>query len=407
MPALDGIRILDMTQYEAGTSCTQVLAWLGADVVKVEMPKTGDPGRGLAMGLWEDSEYFINWNCNKRSVALDLSKPAGRQILLDMVPHYDMFVENYGPGVIEKLNLDYDVMKAIHPGIIYGRIKGFGMSGPYSSYKSFDTVAQAASGAMSITGEADGPPMRIGPTIGDSGAGMQLATSLLAAYIQKLRTGEGQLIEISMQEALTYYMRTSIALGSNWGDRPAPRRGNGSSPIINLYPCKPFGQNDHVYIMAVAPRMWIAVCTVIGREDLVDDPRFKDHSGRVENKEALSKEIGKWTKERTKHEAMHALCKGGVPASATYDTQDLFSDPHLIERGFIKSVPHDKLGEVPLLGCPLRLSESEVELEAAPLLGDSTAEVLAADLGLSEEEIIQLNEQGIIELPVSKETPAS
>ena len=161
MPALDGIRILDMTQYEAGTSCTQALAWLGADVTKIEPTKVGEPGRGLEMGLWQDSEYFINWNSNKNSVAINLRDPKGRDILLKMLPHYDVFVENYGPGVVEKLNIDYETMNEIHPGIIYGRIKGFGTSGPYSKFKSYDTVAQAASGAMSITGEEDGPPMRI------------------------------------------------------------------------------------------------------------------------------------------------------------------------------------------------------------------------------------------------------
>ena len=149
MPALDGMRILDMTQYEAGTSCSQALAWLGADVVKVERPGMGDPGRGMSRGLWEDSEYFINWNSNKRSITIALDTPEGRDVLLRMLPHYDVFIENYGPGVIEKLNIDYEVMKEIHPGIIYGRVKGFGTSGPYAGYKSYDTIAQAASGALS------------------------------------------------------------------------------------------------------------------------------------------------------------------------------------------------------------------------------------------------------------------
>ena len=397
MPALDGLRILDMTQYEAGTSCTQALAWLGADVVKIEPPKTGDPGRGLHMGLWEDSEYFINWNSNKRSVAIDLRQQAGRDLLMNMVPKYDVFIENYGPGVIEKLNIGYDVMKEIHPGIIYGRLKGYGTSGPYSNYKSFDTVAQAAAGAMSITGDEDGPPMRIGLTIGDSGAGMQMATALLAAYIQRERTGKGQLIEISMQEALTYYMRTSIALGSKWGARPAPRRGNGSSPIINLFPCKPFGPNDYVYIMAVAPRMWTDICKTIGRPELESDPRFAEHTGRVENKDELIEEISKWTRERTKHEAMKELCEGGVPASATLDTKDLFADPHLNERGFIKKVHHEEQGEVPLLGWPARMSETEVDLEAAPLLGTSTRDVLKTDLGLDDAAIQALLDQDVIE----------
>lgn len=396
MPALDGLRILDMTQYEAGTSCTQALAWLGADVVKIEKPGTGDPGRGLDLGLWEDSEYFVNWNSNKRSVTIDLEKPEGRELLLRMAPHYDVFVENYGPGVIEKLNLGYDVMKAAHPGIIYARIKGFGTSGPYAGYKSFDVVAQAASGAMSTTGPNDGPPMRIGPTIGDVGTGMHMALAITAAYVQKLRTGTGQLIEISMQEAVTYFMRTTMAIGSKWGTRPAERRGNGNNPVVNLFPCKPFGPNDYVYIMCVTQKMFETLCRVIGRDELRTDPRFANHKARRESADALRDEIAQWTSKQTKRDAMRILCGGNVPASAVFDTTDLFNDPHLIERGFVHKVHHEELGDVPLLGWPPRMSESSVPIVAAPVLGKHSAEVVAKDLGLSAEDIAQLRKKGVL-----------
>jgi len=394
MPALDGMRILDMTQYEAGTACTQSLAWLGADVVKVEKPGSGDPGRGLIRGQ-EDSDYFLVWNSNKRSVTLDLGKPAGRELLLKMLPQYDVFVENYGPGVIEKLNLDYDVMKAVHPGIIYARIKGFGTSGPYADYKCFDMVAQAAAGAFSITGEADGPPMRPGPTTGDAGTGVQLALAVTAAYVQKMRTGVGQLIEISMQEAMTYYLRTAIA-GTQGGKTVATRSGNGLGPIINLYPCDPHGPNDYVFIMAVTPRMWESLCHAIDRADLLEDERFSGSADRHANSEALQQEIASWTSQRSKREAMRVLCEGGVPASAVFDSIDLFSDPHLNERGFIHSVEHESRGTLTMLGWPARLSESEVPLQAPPLLGKHTDEVLAADLALSEQEISALHDEGVI-----------
>src|SRR5882672_3266186 len=212
-PALDGLRVLDLSQYEAGPSCTQLLAWLGADVVKVEKPGLGDPGRNL-LGATGTAAYFLYWNANKRSVALDLEKPAGRELLLRMLPRYDVFVENFGPGVIEKLGLDYESLRARHPGLIYARIKGFGGFGPHASYKSFDMVAQATSGAFSVTGAKDGPPMCPGPTMGDSGTGAQAALAITAAYVQRLRTGVGQLVELSMQEAMTYYMRTRLANGS-------------------------------------------------------------------------------------------------------------------------------------------------------------------------------------------------
>ena len=188
MAALDGMRILDMTQFEAGTCCTQSLAFLGADVVKIERPVLGDPGRGRAAGTTLDREYFVNWNSNKRSVTIDLNSTAGRQLLLDMVPHYDVFVENYGPGVVEKLDIGYEVMREQNPQLIYLRIKGFGTTGPYAHYKCMDMVAQAAAGAFSITGDPNGPPVRPGPTMGDAGTGMQAALAITAALTNRRRS---------------------------------------------------------------------------------------------------------------------------------------------------------------------------------------------------------------------------
>ena len=390
MTALQGIRILDMTQYEAGPACTQALAWLGADVVKVERPVTGDPGRGRDGG---DSEYFLMWNSNKRSITLALEKPEGRDLLLKMLPHYDVFVENYGPGVVEKLDIDYDVMKEIHPGIIYASVKGFGSSGPYANYKCFDMVAQAAAGAFAITGDPDGRPMRPGPTTGDAGTGVQLALAITAAYIQRSRTGVGQLIELSMQEAMTYYLRTSLA-ASLGGQHVSPRTGTGINPIVNLYPCSPGGSNDYVYIMAVTPRMWQALCNAMERADLLADPRFKSSRLRVENAEILTSEITSWTSKRTKHEAMKILCEADVPASAVFDSVDLFKDSHLRQRDFIHEVEHEARGHVRLLGWPARLAESKVEITAASVLGKHTEEVIAADLGLSESEIADLAAKG-------------
>jgi formyl-CoA transferase len=395
MAALTGLRILDMTQYEAGTAATQALAWLGADVVKVERPESGDPGRGAEGG---DSEYFVVWNSNKRSIALDLSRPEGRDVLLAMVPHYDVFIENYGPGVIEKLDLGYDVMKALNPGIIYARIKGFGLDGPWSNYKCYDMVAQAAAGAFSITGEPDGPPMRPGPTTGDAGTGVQMALAIAAAYAQKLKTGEGQQIEISMQEAMTYYLRTATS-ATQFGERPTPRTGNGLSPTMALYPCAGGGQNDYVFVMAVTPRMWEALCRAIGRTDLLADPRFASNRARMENREALMAEIRTWTMARDKYEAMRALAEGDVPASAVLDTRDLYRNAHLESRGFVKTVRHAVHGDIRLLGWPARMSASSVPIKAAPRLGEHSAEVVAEDLGLDAAAVAKLIENGIIALP--------
>ena len=395
MAALSGMRILDMTQWEAGTACTQSLAWLGASVVKIEQPDVGDPGRGLRTTEGEDSEYFVNWNSNKRSVTLDLSSKKGRELLLLMVPRYDVFVENYGPGVVEKLDIGYEVMKAVHPDIIYVRIKGFGTTGPYSEYKCMDMVAQAAAGAFSITGEPDGPPMRPGPTMGDAGTGVQAALAISAAYAQKLRTGEGQLIELSMQEAMTYYLRTAVSR-TRFGQVATPRTGNGDNPFVSLYPCAPGGPNDYVFVMAVNPRMWNAVCRTLGQPELLSDPRFSTAHARHENRQLLFNEIESWTRLHTKKQCMSALADEGVCASQVYETKELFTDPHLLARDFVHEVEHAVHGNVRLLGWSARMSKSHVDIEAAPLLGEHTDEVLAEDLGLSVEDICELRSEGSI-----------
>jgi formyl-CoA transferase len=386
MPALDGMRVLDMTQYEAGTSCTQLLAWLGAEVVKVE-PPTGDPGRGVGRGM-DHTQYFMNYNANKRSIQLNLKDPRGRELLLKLAPHFDAFVENYGPGAIEGLGLTYETMREVHPGIIYGRIKGFGLSGPYSGFNSYDWVSQAAAGTFSVTGEPDGPPMHPGPTFGDTGTGMQMALAITAAYVQQQRTGEGQFIELSMQEAVTMFMRTLGLM--NWGKEPAPRTGiHHGQAIVSTYPCKGDDSNDWVFIMPTTQPMWDALLTVIDRHDLYTDERFDGPEKMQENKDALYEIVAEWTRQHTKHEAMKLMGEAGVPCSYVFDTMDLWTDPHLTEREFIQTVQHPVVGDVKLMRNPIRM-EGVVPLEPSPLLGADTEAVLRDDLGMSESEIADL-----------------
>ena len=387
MAALDGMRVLDMTQYEAGTSCTQALAWLGADVVKIEAPGRGDPGRGAS----GNAEYFVVWNSNKRSVALNLQSEEGRELMLRMLPEFDVFVENYGPGVIEKLDLGYEVMRERKSDIIYARLKGFGLTGPWSDYKCYDMVAQSAAGAFSITGESDGPPMRPGPTTGDAGTGVQMALAITAAYVQKLSSGKGQFIELSMQEAMTYYLRTATS-GGSFGERPARRSGNGGVPNMTLYPCKGGGPNDYVYIMAVTEKMWHALCKAIDRPDLLEG----EYSNRYEMRAQIVQEISQWTSDRDKYQAMRELSEAGVPASAVLTTQDLYTNPHLVERGFIHHVNHPAHGEIRLLGWPAKMSESEVTIQPSPQLGEHTREVLTETVGLNSESMDRLASIGVI-----------
>ena len=397
MPALDGMKVLDLTQYEAGTSCTQYLAWFGATVVKVERPGVGDPGRSTAGGD-TDSIYFLSFNHNKRSLALDLSKAEGRQIFLDLLPSFDVVVENFTLGTMEKLGLGYEQLKAIHPGVIYGTIKGFGTHGPYSAYKCFDMVAQAAGGSFSVTGLPEGPPMRPGATFGDTGSGMHLAMGILAAYIQRQRTGRGQMVEIAMQETIANFMREPMSQRQfrSW---PIARRGNRTVSPTDLYPCAPGGPNDYIFVMVVTTRMWDAFVTAIERPELAIDPLFETIRDRHQNGDALHAEISAWTMQRTKFEAMETLAGAGVPCSAVYDTADIFNDRHLNARNQIRTYTHPTVGEVTMQAPPIHLSDSDVELVPAPLLGQHSFEILAQELGMSTGDLSALAEKRIVGAP--------
>ena len=395
MPALDGMRVLDFTQYEAGPSCCQYLAWLGADVVKVEPPR-GEPGRKLVAPNGK-AQYYENYNANKRSVAVDVSTEAGRDLVRRLVTGFDVLVENQGPGVMEKLTLDPVSLQAVHPALIYARIKGYGLSGPYADYRSFDMLAQAAAGLFSLTGAEDGPPVRPGGTFGDTGTGVHTAMAILAAYVQRQRTGEGQVVEMSMHEVMTMFLRTTGVRGWDLDGPAAPRVGTrmGGSPT-DMYACTPFGPNDYVYVMVGTVRMWEALCKVLDRLDLLQDPRFATGSGREEHRDHLSDQVAAWCRTKTKHEAMTLLAEAGIAAAAVMDTHDVFHDPHLEARDFVREVPHPAYGSVLLFEKPFRLEKSDVPLRAAPVLGADTDGVLGSELGLAAEDLAALRTEGII-----------
>src|SRR5271169_889292 len=287
--ALAGVTVLDLTQYEAGTSCTEMLAWLGADVIKVEEPNKGEQGRWRATekpGV--DSYYFILLNANKRSVTLNLKSARGREIFIDLVKKVDILGENYSLGTLESLELGYERLREIHPRLTYLTIKGFGTYGPYSKYKSFDMIAQASGGAMALTGTAETPPLKPGPTIGDTGTGMHSAIGVLAAYIQRERTGKGQKVELSMQEAVLNFVRVPM-MGTYVTHKPTPRSGNrvaGGGPG-DIYKCAPGGDNDYCYILCTSPEMFVSLCQVIGHPEIMSDERFIGRE-RAKNVEALT-----------------------------------------------------------------------------------------------------------------------
>ncbi|HSF05678.1 MAG TPA: CoA transferase [Methylomirabilota bacterium] len=397
--ALSGMRILDLTQFEAGTTCTQFLGWLGADVIKIEPPGGEQSRRNRPEVPGLDAMFFLVFNANKRSVTLDLKHPEGRALFLRMVERADVVVENFAPGLMERLGLDYPALRAANPGIIFARIKGFGLSGPYHEYKSFDMIAQATGGVMSVTGFVDREPVRCGAAIGDTGTGVHTAGAIMAAYIQRLRTGEGQLVEVSMQEVVANFLRGRFVDHYRDG-KAAERRGNalvGGVPG-GAYPCAPGGLNDYVYIYVqpINPEMWRQFAAAIGREDLLTDPRCADAKARWQHRDELHAITRAWTSARTKHEVMAVLGKAGVPCGAVLDTAEVLDDPHLNARGQITTIDHPTRGRLRLPGCPVRLSASAAVTTPPPLTGQHTADVLAEVLGLSRDDVTALQQRGVL-----------
>ena len=399
--ALAGVRVIDLTQFEAGTSCTEALAWMGADVIKVEEPKQGDQGRRLATdepGV--DSHYFMLFNANKRSVTLNLKEDKGRQILRDLIKQGDVFVENFAPGAIERLGFGYDEVKQINPRIIYAQIKGFAPDGPYGKFLSFDMIAQAAGGGFALTGEKGGKPLKPGPNVGDTGTGVHAAMGILAALYQREKTGEGQRIEVAMQEAVINFCRVSYSAHALRG-RPPERTGgspNTNSAPSGIFPCKGGGPNDYVFIHATRAHNghWERLCKLMGREDLIEDSRFATPVSRFEHHEEVDRVVTEWTMQHPKQDVMQMIGAAGVPCGAVYDTGELQTDEHLRKRGMFVEIDHPVRGKWVMPGWPVKMSKSQVPVVSAPLLGQHNEAVLGELLGYSSEQVAKLREEKVI-----------
>src|SRR5215472_3800849 len=346
---LAGVRVLDLSQFEAGPSCTEALAWLGAEVVKVENPKGGEPGRGLGSGPQPgtDAYYFMVYNANKKSVTVNLKSERGLALVKEMASRADVFVENFAPGAIERLGLGWKVLHELNPRLIYAQVKGFGEGSPYQNNLAFDMIAQACGGTMAITGERVGRPCKPGPTLGDTGTGMLLAIGILGALYQRHTTGKGRLLQIAMQDAQLQYTRGAFVQHARNGE-PAMR--NGAKPLAGgmapsgIYPCKPCGPNDYVYVFTshANPEHWRRLLTVIGQEALVEDPRFATREARARHEAEIDQMITDWTMRHDKHEAMRLIGGAGVPAGAVLDTGDLLGEPSFEARGIIQTMQHPK-----------------------------------------------------------------
>jgi formyl-CoA transferase len=396
--ALSGIRIIDMTHNQAGPACAQILAFLGAEVIKLEEPKGGDVARrNMRDKPDSDSLFFLLFNANKRSLTLNLKTDDGKRLFKEIIAKSDVLLENFGPGALDRLGLGYEALAQINPRLVYATIKGFGTYGPYRDYKSYEPIAQAMGGAMSITGFPENPPTFVVPAIGDSGTGMQMAIGILAALQQRHSSGKGQHVEVSMQDAVVNIIRVSLRDHQRFG-APMPRRGNqlGQTVPSTIYPCAPGGPNDYVFINAWERPMWLAMLGVMGRPELSDDPRFADPTARWENRAALNRIVEEWTGTRTKHEAMRLLAEAGVPCGAVQDTGEVLADPQLKAREMIVDVDYPARGTYQTVGCPVKMSESPVSVTRPPLLGEHTAEVLGALCGVDPDEVKRLREEGVV-----------
>ncbi|MEI5682620.1 CoA transferase [Mesorhizobium sp. CCNWLW179-1] len=400
--ALSGVRVLDLTQFESGTSVTQSMGWMGAEIIKLENPKGGEQGRYASAdkaGL--DSYYFLVLNANKKSVTLNIKSMKGFEMLKDLIRKCDVIVENFTPGYMEKLGLGWDEVHAINPGIIYGRIKGFGAGSPYESYKAFDMIAQATGGIMSITGDRDGRPIKPGVTMGDTGAGLHLLAGIIAALYQRDRTGKGQLVTVAMQDAMINFCR--VAFAAQYRDGVAARRaGNqmllGTTAPSDAYKCKGGGLNDYCYVYSNRANnvQWQALLQVIGKPELADDPRFASPQARADHHVEVNAIVSKWIKDYDKHEAMQLLAQAGVPAGAVLDTMELSADQSMHDRGVFVTVEHDQRGKFTMPGWPVSMSSSPNVSSAPPILGAHTDETLRSLLNLDDAQLASMREEGVI-----------
>jgi formyl-CoA transferase len=421
MEALKGVRILDMTHVQAGPTSSQLLAWMGADVIKFEPPQ-GDATRAQLRDVPNaDSLYFTMLNCNKRSITVNMKTPEGKEVFVDLLRKCDIVMENFGPGVLDRFGFTWEKIHAINPKIVMGSIKGFGSSGPYSDFKAYENVAQAMGGAMSTTGVPEGPPFVTGAQIGDSGTGLHLAIGLLAALRQAERTGQGQYVEVAMMDGVMNLCRVKFrdhqrlmrgdlseySVPTHQGMGATPRAGNdsGGGQLGNAIHCKPGGPNDYVYVV-VQEAVWEALAGRVGPEvnqpGLAKDPKYATIGERRKNQAGVWEALGEFARRYTKREFMNILNELDVPCGPIMSTEDLFADEHVKGREMMVELDHPQRGKWWNVGMPIKLSASPAKLERSPLLGEHTEEVLKDVLGYDGARIDGLKKAGAFSLPPKK-----
>jgi formyl-CoA transferase len=402
MKALEGVKILDFTHVQSGPTCTQMLAWFGADVIKVERPGVGDATRKQLVDVpGADSLYFTMLNHNKRSIELDSKDPVGKEVLTRLVEECDVLVENFAPGALDRMGFGWEAIQKINPRMIMASIKGFG-PGPYEDCKVYENVAQCTGGSASTTGFLGGPPLVTGAQIGDTGTGLHLAIGILAALFQREKTGKGQKVSAAMQDGVLNLCRVKLrdqqrlkagplteysqhGKGIPFGDA-VPRAGNdsGGGQPGWILKCKGWETDPDAYVYFITQAaVWKNICDLIGKPEWKEAPGYATPPERLDKVSAIFDEIEKWTMTKDKFEVM-ALCNPlNIPCGPILSMKELAEEPSLRETGTIVEVDHPERGPYLSVGCPIKLSDSPAEVKRSPLLGEHTAEILSQVLGFS------------------------
>ncbi|MBB5462250.1 formyl-CoA transferase [Paraburkholderia sp. Cpub6] len=412
--ALDGVRILDFTHVQSGPTCTQLLAWFGADVIKVERAGAGDITREQLRDIPDvDSLYFTMLNHNKRSVTIDTKHPEGKQVLEALIQKCDVLVENFAPGALDRMGFTWERIQELNPRMIVASVKGFG-PGPYEDCKVYENVAQCAGGAASTTGFDDGPPVVTGAQIGDSGTGLHLALGIVTALYQRTHTGRGQRVLAAMQDGVLNLCRVKLrdqqrldrtGVMKEYPQYPngtfgeaVPRAGNasGGGQPGWILKCKGWetDPNAYIYFITQAP-VWAKICNVIGKEEWATDPDYATAPARLPRLKEIFAEIERWTMTKSKFEAMQILNEYDIPCGPILSMKEIAEEPSLRKTGTIVEVDHPKRGKYLTVGNPIKLSDSPTDVERSPLLGEHTDEVMA-ELGYSAEQITALRTAGAI-----------
>ena len=414
MKALEGIRILYMTHVQSGPSCTQLLAWFGADVIKVERPGGGDSTRIQLRDIPEvDSLYFTMLNHNKRSVTLDTKHARGKAIFARLIERCDVLAENFAPGALDRMGFSWERIQEINPRIIYASVKGFG-PGPYEGLKVYENVAQCTGGSASTTGFSEGPPMVAGAQIGDSGPGLNLALGIVTALFQREKTGRGQRVVCAMQDTVLNLCRVKLRDQQRLAHGPlteypqhptgtfgeaTPRAGNASGGGHPgwIVKCKGWETDPDAYIYVIAQvGVFDGLARVIGHEDWLEDPDWDTPGARLPKIDQMFDEIEKWTQTKTKFEVMETLNPLHVPCGPVLSMKELAEEPSLRESGIVVEVDHPTRGPHLTIGSPIKLSDSPADIRRSPLLGEHTDEILHEVLGMTPDEIAAAKAAGAV-----------